>query len=50
MSDLFVCKACGKKYESEINSNDDFCSFDCWESENCKSPKHDVEHEEIILD
>lgn len=34
------CKECGSIYTIDVNESDDgYCSFECWESNNCDAPK-----------
>lgn len=35
-----ICKGCHKKYEVDnIATDDGYCSFECWEKENCETPE-----------
>lgn len=48
MSHCCLNPDCNKDYEENLEADDGFCSFECWEKVHCLEPAH-VQFEEIQL-
>lgn len=52
MDQKLVCSnpSCRKSYNiTDIDSDENFCSFDCWEKINCKNPPQVINEDMLTL-
>ena len=46
----FICPVCGKFFEENSLKSDGYCSFECWEKDNCKDPiEYDYKSDEFLI-